>query len=55
MVARNLGIKINVMLSSARFEKQPTTVRMLCFEKKKFGKIYGLYGDVAYKSTHHSW
>ena len=32
MVAQNLGMKNDMMLSSARFEKQCTIVRIKCFE-----------------------
>jgi len=49
MVAQNVGMKNDTMLSSARFEKR------VIFWEEKFGKINGLYSDVAYKSTHHSW
>ena len=50
MVAQNLGMKNDSMLSSAHFKKQRTIVNVLFWEEK-FGKINGLYGDVAYKST----
>ena len=39
MVAQNLGMKNDSMLSSARFEKQRTIVRMLCFEKKNLERL----------------
>ena len=50
MVAQNLGMKNDLMLSSAHFKKQRTIVNVMFWEEK-FGKINGLYGDVAYKST----
>ena len=39
MVAQNLEMKNDLMLSSARFEKQRTIVRMLCFEKKNLERL----------------
>ena len=54
MVAQNQGMKNDTMLSSARFEKQYNCQNVIFWEEK-FAKMNGLYGDVAYKPTHHSW
>ena len=39
MVAQNLGMKNDTMLSSAHFKKQRIIVRMLCFEKKNLERM----------------
>ena len=55
MVAQTGDENRHDALISVHASKKQSKRQNVMFWEEKFGKINGLSGDVAYKSTHHSW